>query len=731
MIPGRKTTGFLLLLTGLLAGLWLLQKPANLTPETIAQQARRQAALAPPGAISRQEAEETGVLEALVIYEPVTPQQIDFATVDVDAPYSDSQYDQWRRGEIDLDEQENIISAAERAALQTAALQLEPDPSVQLAQSGPGLRAPTPGLSFASIDYTQCCGGGGNVPPDPEMAAGPNHLVVTVNVAVAIYDKSGTLLFGPTPATNLFSQAPCTSGLYDPNVIYDEEADRWFLAYDQGASSSSGGYCVLASQTGNPLGTWNAYFFQLNSSAGWMDYPHAGVGDSFIFMGGNIFTLGGNFVEGRIYAFNKSNLYAGNPVTVIAQGLGSTYDTPQPINLHGYSTGTWPAWGNTHYFLGEPFDGANYTLFRWDTATLTNRGSINLGAGGFPVNVPQNGSGLMQANDWRPLDFEYRNGYGWTSMTVSCNPGSGTVDCVRWAQINISASPPTLGPAGRGTYSSNGDYRFFPDLAVNHCNDMAIGYTKSSASMWPSVWYTGRQNSDPVNTLQAEAQLKAGEIAYTAFDPSPRRWGDYTGMTIDPNGLTFWYLGEYSKNTGTTNGRWGTYIGSFTYGSCTISSTPTPTHTPTATPTTSNTPTSTPTVSLTPTRTPTASLTPTNTPTASLTPTRTPTASLTPTSTPITSNTPTRTPTVSLTPTGTPTTSNTPTVTPTASNTPTISVSNTPTNTPVGTPTSTSTPTPTSEVTTATPTTTPTSTPTLTPIPGDSHWVYLPFVRRP
>ena len=62
--------------------------------------------------------------------------------------------------------------------------------------------------------------------------------------------------------------------------------------------------------------------------------------------------------------------------------------------------------------------------------------------------------------------------------------------------------------------------------------------------------------------------MKAGEITYTAFDGAPRRWGDYTGMTIDPDGQTFWYLGEYSKITGNANGRWGTYIGSFTYPDC-------------------------------------------------------------------------------------------------------------------------------------------------------------------
>ena len=175
-------------------------------------------------------------------------------------------------------------------------------------------------------------------------------------------------------------------------------------------------------------------------------------------------------------------------------------------------------------------------------------------------------------------------------MTIGCNPGSGTVNCVRWAQIN----PATATVLDAGVYSSNGEYRQFPDLAVNHCDDMAIGYTKSSSSIFPSIFVTGRENTDPAGTLQAEVQLKAGEISYTSFETSaPRRWGDYTEMTIDPDGLTFWYLGEYSKDTGTTQGRWGTYIGSYSFSSCTTGGptpTPGPTNTPTNTPAPTNTP---------------------------------------------------------------------------------------------------------------------------------------------
>ena len=96
-----------------------------------------------------------------------------------------------------------------------------------------------------------------------------------------------------------------------------------------------------------------------------------------------------------------------------------------------------------------------------------------------------------------------------------------------------------------------------------------IGYTKTSSNLYPSVWAAGRSAGSPPGTLDGEVQLKAGEVNYTSFEPSsPRRWGDYTGMTVAPDGASFWYLGEYSKNTGTTQGRWGNWIAQLSMGGC-------------------------------------------------------------------------------------------------------------------------------------------------------------------
>lgn len=488
-----------------------------------------------------------------------------------------NQLDRWLRGEIDLDEIEGMRSAAELAALREAAMGLPVMASTQFSINSLAQSVPTPLVSFDSMDYTECCGGGGNVPPDPELAVGPNHLIAVVNVAFEIYDKNGNSMVGPTTfASFMDSNSDCT-GVFDPNVLYDEQADRFILGIDADGSH----YCIAVSQTSDPTGNWNLYSFQtVDRGREFFDYPHAGVGNDAIYMGANIFL--NSFFESRVWAFDKNAMYAGSTATAVRKDFANSEDTPQPLNLHGYNQGTWPA-SDTHYILTETnYNGADHTVWAWDdpfgSNSFTAVGTVDLNAAtgvtaGLPIDNQQPTGSAYQGNDWRPQDFEYRNGSGWTTMTISCNPGSGTVNCVRWAQIDLTT--PSVIQAG--VLGSNDDYRSFADVAVNHCDDMAIGYSKSNeSSLYPSVYYNARVGTDALGSLQTETAIKTGEIEYTAFDTVPRRWGDYTEMTVDPNGETFWYLGQYSKNTGTADGRWGTWIAQLDLGACDAGGDPPP-----------------------------------------------------------------------------------------------------------------------------------------------------------
>jgi hypothetical protein len=584
----------------IVAGIWLATRSARPAIESAARVQAIQ--MAAPGGRIAAGANGQPVPELVV----AQPAAVDLAAIPAGVYDPNNQYDRWQRGEIDLLENESILPPAEMAALRAASKRLPPSAGISQAAvaNGPAPNAPAAGASFESINFLECCGGGGNVPPDPELAVGPNHVIAVVNVAFEIYNKTGQSLVGPTTFASFFASNANCSGVFDPNVLYDEEADRYILGIDADGFY----YCLGVSQTNNPTGGWNIYAFPTASGSDFFDYPHAGVGRDAIYMGANIFGAT-SFKESRIWAFDKWAMYNGQPAASASKPLATTEDTPQPLNLHGWNQGTWPTSGPHYFFTETNFNGATYSVFSWANpfsgASPVKVGTVNLSTytgvtAGMPVNVPQSGGSAIQANDFRPQDFEYRNGYAWSVSTIACNPGSGTVNCVRWAKIN----PANATIAAAGVYGSNGQHRIFADLAVNHCDDMAVGYTKSSSSMWPSIFYTGRKAGDPAGTLQAEAQLKAGEIAYTAFDSVPRRWGDYTEMTIAPDGVTFWYLGEYSKNTGTTSGRWGTWIGSFSFADCTTG--PAPTATPTNTPGPTPTPTNTPV----PTNTP----TPTNTP---------------------------------------------------------------------------------------------------------------------
>ncbi|MGA0266526.1 MAG: Ig-like domain-containing protein, partial [Lysobacterales bacterium] len=420
---------------------------------------------------------------------------------------------------------------------------------------GPSTLGPTVGTGWASIDYI------GSVPPDPEIAVGPNHVIVTVNSAFQIYDKSGNTVVAETDFDNFFSGV-CT-GTFDPNALYDEDQDRYIIAMDGNGTE----YCVAVSQTNDPTQGW--YRYSVPTGSDFFDYPHAGVGRDAIYMGANIF--GNSYLRAEIYAIDKFAMYAGTSAPYVMQNIGGAYFTPQPMNLHGAAQGTWPSFG-PHYIISGQYNGTTFHVWSWDDPfganNLVRLGSFDLNSatgvsGGNAVDQPQLGSSaLIQGNDWRPLDTEYRDGYLWMSHTIACNPGSGTVNCVRWAQID----PTTQTVLDAGVVASNDEYRSFPDLAVDACGNMAVGYTKTSSSMYPGVYVAGREAADPPGTLQAESLVKAGEISYTAFDGSAHRWGDYTVMTIDPDGSTFWYVGEYSKNTGTTNGRWATWVNASTFG---------------------------------------------------------------------------------------------------------------------------------------------------------------------
>jgi outer membrane protein assembly factor BamB len=123
------------------------------------------------------------------------------------------------------------------------------------------------------------------------------------------------------------------------------------------------------------------------------------------------------------------------------------------------------------------------------------------------------------------------------------------------------------------TYDPDTAYRWLPSAAMDKDHNIAVGYSKSSLSIKPGIFITGRLSGDPINTMGAEDVIQAGGGVQLSVAPNAagNRWGDYSSMTLDPiDQCTFWYTNEYLKTDGDFN--WSTRIASYKFPSCTPAS---------------------------------------------------------------------------------------------------------------------------------------------------------------
>ncbi len=101
-------------------------------------------------------------------------------------------------------------------------------------------------------------------------------------------------------------------------------------------------------------------------------------------------------------------------------------------------------------------------------------------------------------------------------------------------------------------------------IAMDKVGDIAVGYSASSASFFPSIRYTGRVPTDALGQMQTENIIQNGSGSQL---PNLARWGDYSSISVDPvDDCTFWYTTEYLKSSGTFN--WSTRIASFKFPGC-------------------------------------------------------------------------------------------------------------------------------------------------------------------
>src|SRR5437763_12659 len=416
--------------------------------------------------------------------------------------------------------------------------------------AGPLISAPTPtGVSFEGVGVGLGAFNPGSNPPDVNGRVGATQYVQWNNTSFAVFDKTtGALEYGPAAGNTLFQAlgGACAShNDGDPVVSYDILAGRWVLSQFAvgGPSGSASHQCVAVSTTSDATGDYYLYDF-LTDGTNFVDYPHTGVWPDGYYMTGHVFNAAAtSYLAGRVYVFERDKMIAGLPARQLQadlahDGAGIQYGF-LPADLDSLTP---PPAGEAEFILGPNGQFTNRTdstrvKVTWGTTPTIALTSAVISTTGISTPPCVNNTSAQQNRDCVPqpspavgadyLDnlhghFMYRLAYRnngtqaapqeslVASSTVpgsASTPAHGAVKWWEFRNAGSSTTTPTLFQSG--TFDPDTAYRWMPSIAMDNGGNIALGYSKSSTTVKPGIYMTGRLASDASGTMGAETTVQA------------------------------------------------------------------------------------------------------------------------------------------------------------------------------------------------------------------------------
>lgn len=416
----------------------------------------------------------------------------------------------------------------------------------------PQAKSPAPVKSFTGlIDNSQV------IPPDVMGAAGPNHLMETLNSQYRIYNKNGGIV-STLSLSSFWSGLPPVIFYSDPHLVFDVSTNRWITCLI--AQQTNGRYEILVgvSTTADPTGTWNEYSIDTGPSSTLPDFPLLGYNNKWVVITTNDF-LNLFFNHVRIVVLNKSDLISGVLGTVNTFFDNTGLYTISPAE-------TLDAGQGTEYMLVDyngNSGGNGYVQICTITGAVNNpvftNGAIvgvNKPWSEFTVDAKQKGSTrTINTGGTKMRTVMVRNGYIWATHTVYLPANSPNHSGSDFWQINPANN--TVVQYGRIEDPTGKYFTSYPSLAVTANNDVLLGSTAVGTPIYASCIYSYRKGTDAANVFRSPFLFKAGEASYFKDYGSGRnRWGDYSATSIDPADGTFWTLQEFADAPANQWGTW-------------------------------------------------------------------------------------------------------------------------------------------------------------------------------
>lgn len=435
------------------------------------------------------------------------------------------------------------------------------------------------------------------IPPDTTGAVGATQYVQWVNNSYIIFNKTnGQVELGPLPGNTPwigFGGLCESNNDGDPIILYDKLANRWiFSQFALNISNhkiiSPSFQCIAISQTSDAAGPYYLYQFSYDK---FNDYGKIGVWPDGYYISYNMFNNGkdeaDNFAGPRVCAFERSKMLQGDPTASQQCFQISSKEAGALLPSDADSAIQAPPNGMTNYFVGfNNYTNTSLGVWKfhvnWLNSTLSTLQRVTIPVAPF---IPICGKLAVESEDMecilqpninQQLDsisdrmmyrapFRYFNdrGYGVIVTNHSVNLGNN-VSAIRWYELIIGRNG-SVGLKQQGTYApDNTQFRWLGSIAMDKNENIALGYSKSSTTIFPSIAITGRSANDSLGSMGNEWNVISGNNSQASFN----RWGDYSTMTVDPiDDCTFWYTNEYIDNTILEN-LWSTYIYAFKFKNC-------------------------------------------------------------------------------------------------------------------------------------------------------------------
>lgn len=399
--------------------------------------------------------------------------------------------------------------------------------------------------------------GTGWVPPDPELAVGPDRIVVMTNGQIAAFAKDGTNMFRDEIENSFgfWGEKGATNFVFDPECCWDPHSQRFWAMACERSSNSRSMFLLAVSKTASPntRDDWWKWRIDVTTIAGNdIDSPNMAIDANTVYLTADFF----NPDKYIIYMLDKTPLLTGSLgatnydlITGSKQqsmGIPVTYDAAAPAQYIIQSTENSSNTQVIFHAIKDPMG-----------AYTRQTVNVNVEPYQYPNQPPQKGSSsrpyLFEPRFWSCVE---RNGSLWATHHVN-----STRARVRWYEFNMNGWPDSgSNPSVKqwGEIDLGGDiHTYFGSIAVDNLGNAALTFARSSSTEYISMSRAVRAYSDPLNTFQDPVIVQESTAAHTSG-----RWGDYSFTQADPNDEpgVFWGHHEFCTGGGSS---WRTWIAQY------------------------------------------------------------------------------------------------------------------------------------------------------------------------